>query len=300
MEKRTLAKPDVSVTVLGFGAMEIPKLGFPEASRLLNQALDDGINFIDTSPCYGPSEEMIGSAIAGRRKEYFLSSKCCCNTFGPGPAHIYKRAIAMKNIDNSLRVMKTGYLDILQLHSPMPDELPGGPKDDLVEALYEMKRAGKIRHASITFKSNTPADPKYPALYGYECLNAYMEWGVFDTMQAVFGALTRASELAIAKAAEKGIRIIVRGSLKRYFPNYDELFDKAGLEELCEAGEDRNSFLLRYAITSAGVSTVIVGTKDPVHLKANIAAANKGSLPPEVYEKAQAKLAAIGIKPESI
>jgi len=88
--------------------------------------------------------------------------------------------------------------------------------------------------------------------------------------------------------------------LKRYFPNYDELYDKAGLDELCETGEDRNSFLLRYAITSSGVSTVIVGTKDPGHLKANIAAANRGSLKAEVYEKAQEKLAAVGIKPEPV
>ena len=300
MEKRILAKPDVSVTVLGFGAMEIPKLEGKEASALLNQVLDEGINFIDTSPCYGPSEEMIGNALAGRRKEYFLSSKCCCNTFGPGPGHIFDRATAMKNIDNSLKVMKTDYLDIMQLHAPMPEDLPGGPKDDLVETLYDMKRAGKIRHACITFKNSGPTDPKYPAIYGYECLKAFMDWGVFDTMQAVFGGLSRSSELAIAKAAEKGIGIIVRGSLKRYFPNYDELYDKAGLDELCEAGEDRNSFLLRYAITSAGVSTVIVGTKDPEHLKANIAAANKGSLPMEVYKKAQAKLAAIGIKPVSV
>jgi aryl-alcohol dehydrogenase-like predicted oxidoreductase len=300
MEKRILAKPDVSVTVLGFGAMEIPKLSGAEAAALLNKALDSGINFVDTSPCYGASEEMIGGAIAGRRKEYFLSSKCCCNTSGTGPGHIFDRATAMKNIDNSLRVMKTDHLDILQLHAPVPEDLPGGPKDDLVQALYDMKKDGKIRHASITFKNSGPSDPKYPAIYGYECLKAFMDWGVFDTMQTVYGGLVRYSELAIAKAAGKGIGIIVRGALKRYFPNYDELYDKAGLDALCESGEDRNSFLLRYALTSAGVSTVIVGTKDSAHLKANIAAAEKGVLQADVYKKAQEKLAALGIVPEAV
>jgi aryl-alcohol dehydrogenase-like predicted oxidoreductase len=300
MEKRILAKPDVSVTVLGFGAMEIPKLSGKEAITLLNNVLDSGINFIDTSPCYGPSEEMIGNAIAERRKEYFLASKCCCNTSGVGPGHIFDRPTAMKNINNSLKVMKTDHLDILQLHAPMPEDLPGGPRDDLIEALYDMKKAGKICHASITFKNSGPNDPKYPAVYGYECLKAFMDWKVFDTMQTVYGGLARDSELAIAKAAEKGIGIIVRGALKRYFPNYDELYNKAGLDELCENGEDRNSLLLRYAISSPGVSTVIVGTKDLLHLKANIAAVEKGVLPMVVYKRAQEKLAAIGIGPKEL
>lgn len=300
MEKRVLARPDVRTTVLGFGAMEIPKLNSSDASKLLNKVLDSGINFVDTSPCYGVSEEMIGNAIAGRRKEYFLSSKCCCNTTGTGPGHIFDRPTAMKNIDNSLKVMKTDHLDILQLHAPVPSDLPGGPKDDLIQALYDMKRDGKIRHASITFKNSGPADPKYPAVYGYECLKAFMDWGVFDTMQTVYGALVRYAELAVEKTAEKGIGIIVRGALKRYFPNYDELCDKAALDELCEQGEDRNSFLLRYAITSPGVSTVIVGTKDAAHLQANIDAAERGILPRDIYKKAQEKLAAVGIAPEKV
>jgi aryl-alcohol dehydrogenase-like predicted oxidoreductase len=300
MEKRVLAKPDVRVTVLGFGAMEIPKLSGSDASKLLNRVLDNGINFIDTAPCYDTSEEMIGNAIAGRRKEYFLASKCCCNTTGTGPGHIFDRATAMKNINNSLKVMRTDYLDILQLHTPVPSDLPGGPKDDLIQALYDMKRDGKIRHASITFKNSGPADPKYPVAYSYECFKAFMDWGVFDTMQAVYGGLVRRCELAIAEAAARGIGIIARGALKRYFPNYDELYDKAGLDELCEAGEDRNSFLLRYAITGSGVSTVIVGTKDPAHLQANITAAERGILPLDVYKAAQKKLAAIGIVPGNL
>lgn len=297
MEKRMLAKPDVKTTVLGFGAMEIPKLDWNESAKLLNEVLDRGINFVDTSPCYGISEEMIGKGISHRRNEFFLSTKCCCNTTGEGPGHIFDRKTAMMNIENSLRIMKTDHVDILQLHAPMPEDLPGGPTDDLVQALYDMKKDGKILHASITFKNSGPQDPKYPAQYGLECLKAFMDWGVFDTMQTVYGGLVRTAEDAIREASEKGIGIIVRGVLKRYFPNYDELYDKAGLDELCEPGEDRNSFLLRYAISSPGVCTAIVGTKSLEHLKQNIAAAEKGVLPADVYKLAQEKLASVGIVP---
>lgn len=299
MEKRLLAKPDVNVTTLGFGAMEIPHLDDKDSSILLNEVLDSGINFVDTSPCYGRSEEMIGNAISGRRSEYFLSSKCCCNTTGEGPGHIFDRKTAMMNIDNSLKIMKTDYLDILQIHAPVPEDLPGGPKDDLIQALYDMKKDGKIRHACITFKNSGPQDPKYPSTYSYECLKVFLDWNVFDTIQLVYGGLVRTVEKGIEAAGNKGVGIIVRGALKRYFPNYDELYDKAGLTELCDPGENRNSFLLRYALTSPGVSTVIVGTKSMDHLKENVTAAEKGILSPEIYKKAQEKLSSVGIIPEA-
>jgi aryl-alcohol dehydrogenase-like predicted oxidoreductase len=79
MEKRTFGNTSMSVTTLGYGAMELRHVDNDQASLLLNGALDAGINFIDTSPDYGPSEEIIGQSIAGRRDEYFLATKCGCN-----------------------------------------------------------------------------------------------------------------------------------------------------------------------------------------------------------------------------
>src|SRR5437660_10950338 len=76
MEKRQLGKTDMHVTVLGFGGAEI---GFERAeagtvAQLLNSALDAGLNVIDTAECYMQSEELIGQAVAGRRKDYYLST----------------------------------------------------------------------------------------------------------------------------------------------------------------------------------------------------------------------------------
>jgi len=300
MEKRYLTKPDLFITSLGFGAMELGKLNVQEATVLLNKVLDSGINYIDTSPCYGPSEEFIGAAIANRRSEYFLASKCCCNLSGVGPGHIFDRKTTMINIENSLRLMKTDYLDVLQLHAPMPEDMPGGPEDDLVKTLYDLKKEGKIRHAAITFKNGGPSEEMYPAKFGFRCLKEFMDWGVFDVMQTVYGGLTRTSEIAISKAADKGIGIVVRGALKRYFNNYDELYDKAGLDELCEEGESRNSFLLRYALTHPGVKTAIVGTKSIEHLAENIKAADRGILSDDVYAEAKRRLDSVGIVAENM
>jgi aryl-alcohol dehydrogenase-like predicted oxidoreductase len=82
--RRTLGRTGVEVTTLGFGAMELrnaprgPELTDETAQQVLNAVLDAGINFIDTSPDYGMSEEYIGRYIAHRRGEYFLASKCGC------------------------------------------------------------------------------------------------------------------------------------------------------------------------------------------------------------------------------
>ena len=84
MEKRTLGNTEIEATVLGYGAMEIrfdESAGQTDAQvgQVLNAVLDGGINFIDTAPDYGLSEERIGKCIANRRDEYFLATKCGCN-----------------------------------------------------------------------------------------------------------------------------------------------------------------------------------------------------------------------------
>src|SRR5207248_10128579 len=78
MEKRQFGKTDMRVTVLGFGGAEIGFEGAAQetVTRLLNGALDAGLNVIDTAECYPGSEEMIGRAAAGRRGDFYLFSKC--------------------------------------------------------------------------------------------------------------------------------------------------------------------------------------------------------------------------------
>ena len=69
MIKRELGNTGLQVSVLGFGSMEIGRLRYEEAEKLLNEALDGGINFVDSSPCYGIAEEYVGKAIGRRRDE---------------------------------------------------------------------------------------------------------------------------------------------------------------------------------------------------------------------------------------
>lgn len=304
MEKRSFGKTGLSVTVLGYGAMELRSLDEKDAARICNAVLDSGINYIDTSPDYGPSEYYIGKAIAHRRDEYFLASKCGCNIDehgrGQTPPHIWTRARLLENLETSLRLLHTDHLDVWQLHGTTPGELAGGREDEVIRTMQELKQQGKVRFIGISFRNGGPKEEGYPAGFGFNHLPHFLEYGVFDMIQIVYGGLTRLSEAAISRAAQQGLGVVARGVVKQYFENYPDLFRQAGLEELLEPGETMNDFLIRYAASHPGISAMIIGTKSLDHLQQNVRAAEKGKLTPEKYEEAKRRLDSVGITPEKV
>lgn len=300
MEQRILGRTGLPVTALGYGAMELRSLSSDEAGRLLNAVLDSGINYIDTSPDYGPSEDQIGQGIAHRRAEYVLASKCGCNIDAAGkgqsPPHIWSRAKLMENLETSLRRLRTDHLDVWQLHGPAPEELPGGAEDDVIRAMQDAQRQGKVLFIGNSFRNGRAGEPLYPSGYGFENLPDFLPWGVFDVMQIVYGGLTRQNEERIAEAARHGVGMIIRGVVKRYADDYAQIFERAGLPELLSPGEDMNAFLIRFALNHPGIHTMIIGTRSAEHLRANVAAAQAGPLPASVYAEARRRLDAAGVK----
>ena len=300
MERRTLGKTGLEVTVLGHGAMEIrgPRIwnGRPvtdgEAETILNAVLDRGINFIDTAYDYGLSEEYIGKFISKRRSEYYLATKCGCSLVDAGDhddtPHVWTRENLLHNIEASLKRLQTDYIDIWQLHNPSVEQVDEG---ELIEVMEEVKRSGKVGHISISSTS-----PDLPIFVGRK---------YFESFQIPYSALERRHENVISDAAETGAGVIVRGGVARGEPGEGlgsddtwELWRKAGLDELLDEGESTTSFLLRYTISHPGMQTTIVGTKNPSHLDLNIAAAEKGPLSDEVYAEAKKRLSDAGELPE--
>ncbi|HMN61275.1 MAG TPA: aldo/keto reductase, partial [Anaerolinea sp.] len=126
-----LGRTGLKVTRLGFGAMEVrgsriwggrPVTG-EQARTILNAVLDQGINFIDTANDYGRSEEFIGEYIAHRRGEYILATKCGCTVVRrdehtDDTPHVWTRENLFRGLHESLKRMKTDYVDIMQLHNP--------------------------------------------------------------------------------------------------------------------------------------------------------------------------------------
>ncbi|MEZ4503690.1 MAG: aldo/keto reductase [Dehalococcoidia bacterium] len=297
---KTLGRTGLEVTTLGYGAMSLDTrfgrtVSEREAKSVLDAVLDAGINFIDTSPDYGPSEELIGASIAGRRSEYVLASKCGCPvsvTFAEGerPQHVYTPENIVAGVEQSLRRMKTDYLDIVQFHgSPSREVLEA---NGALDALRGLQQAGKVRHLGM---SGTIPN-----------LAHHIDMGAFDEFQIPYSALQREHEALISRAAEAGAGTVIRGGVARGAPSVDkdwavrrlpevpeerprEIWEEAELDELLD-GMSRMEFMLRFTLSHPDLHTTIVGTADLRHLHENVEAARRGALPDDVYEEAKRRL----------
>ncbi len=297
LPKRKLGRTGLDVTVLGFGAMELRGEGSSRYSRtlapgqarqVLNDVLDAGVNFIDTSIDYGQSEENIGEYISHRRNEYYLASKCGCvvDASSVSPENRFTHTFTRKNIvdgvNQSLKRMKTDYLDLVQFHaSPSREVLE---REGAIETLLDLKREGKVR-----FIGSSSILPN---------LTDHIEMGVFDAFQIPYSGLQGEHEEVIAQAARAGAGTIIRGGVARGVPGEGrgsedvwKRWDSIKMDDLLD-GMSKMEFMLRFTITNPDLDTTIVGTSNPAHLQANLAAARKGPLPPSVYAEAKRRLSA--------
>lgn len=300
LPKRQLGRTGLQVTTLGYGAMEIR--GAPrgrdvtrdQAARILNAVLDSGINYIDTSIDYGKSEELIGEFISNRRSEYYLASKCGCAVNQP-PAppgerqpHVFTPENIRAGVEQSLKRMKTDYLDVVQFHaSPSKDTLE---ENHAIEVLNDLKNEGKIRWLGMSGTLPNIVD--------------HIRMGVFDVFQIPYSALQREHEDAIAAASKAGAGIVIRGGAARGGPgkeegNFWDAWQRVGIDDLLD-GMSRMEFVLRFTYTNPDLDTTIVGTINPDHLQGNIDALLKGPLPRDVYEEAKRRLAEAGSAPEPV
>lgn len=237
-----------------------------DAGRLLNRALDAGINLIDTARAYGVAEERIGEAISGRRREFVLTSKALAD-----PGQI------AASIETSLRALRTDVIDVMMLHSASLEAIERG------DALLELERAraaGKIRFTGAS-------------VYGEEAALAAIRRGGYDCLQVAYSALDRRPEDAVfaeAVAQDVGIQarsVLLKGVLtdrRRQLPT-----EMRQVAEAAEAiGEPLVEGAYRYAISSTPPHTVLVGTAAVEELDEAIGWIAQGPLAPEEIERIRA------------
>ena len=135
----TLGKTGIKAQKQAFGCLPIQRISKEDAVSLLHRAYDGGMNFFDTARGYTDSEKKVGAAFAGMRDKIYIATKTGATT-----------AEGMwKDLEQSLRLLQTDYIDIYQFHNPAFCPKPGG-EDGLYDAALEAKKQGKIRHISIT------------------------------------------------------------------------------------------------------------------------------------------------------
>jgi aryl-alcohol dehydrogenase-like predicted oxidoreductase len=296
MIKKTLGRTGLEVTQLGYGSMGIrgPKTwGVREVSeqaadQFLNSVLDAGINFIDTSPDYGISEQRIGQYISSRRNEFYLATKCgCAYTQHEDHLeidHVWKKDVIQRNIETSLQRLRTDYVDILQFHGGDAETLQ---REGLIDLLMSFRDQGIVK-----FIGASSSLPHLPAI---------IDLGVFDTIQVPYSCLAPKHHSLITKAAEAGAGIIVRGGIAQGGPDAEiqrpalnDVWSQAKLDEVLTDGMNRAELILRYTISHPHCDTTIVGTCNSAHFSENLASIAKGPLPADLYDRVTARVAALG------
>lgn len=135
----TLGKTGIKAQKQAFGCLPIQRISKEAAVSLLHRAYDGGMNYFDTARAYSDSEEKVGAAFAGMRDKVYIATKTGATT-----------AEGMwKDLEESLRMLQTDYIDVYQFHNPAFCPKPGG-EDGLYDAALEAKKQGKIRHIAIT------------------------------------------------------------------------------------------------------------------------------------------------------
>jgi aryl-alcohol dehydrogenase-like predicted oxidoreductase len=303
LEKRPFGKTDMHVTVLGFGGAEI---GYEQTDgttveKLLNSALDAGLNVVDTAECYRDSEVAIATAIGHRRKEYYLFTKCGHVGEEGSKDSTWSKKSLLASLERSLKRLKTDAVDLLQLHSCSLEELEKG---EAIEALEQAKKEGKTRY--IGYSGDSKA-----ARYAIEC-------GRFDALQTSINfADQECIELTLPLASEKRMGVIAKRPIANaawrydaqpgndyhveYWKRLQELkYEFASGDARSKQGPDGPAGVaLRFTAMQPGVGVLIVGTSKPERWAQNAELMKVGPLSKELEQSIRARWKAMA-KPDWI
>ena len=233
MEYRVLGKTGLKISRLGFGGIPIQRIDAKGTCQLIRELCSQGINYIDTARGYTVSEEYLGEALEGIRDQFVIATKSMGRS---------KEEMA-RDIDISLKNLRTDYIDLYQVHNPNKAQLeqvvaPGGA----LEALMEAKAAGKIGHIGIT-------------LHHVDLFEKAVELDWVETIMFPYSIVETQGEELIRICGEKNIGFIC-------------------MKPLAGGAIDDAVTALRYITANPDVSVVIPGMAAMEEISQNIQAVN--------------------------
>ncbi|MEK6795595.1 MAG: aldo/keto reductase [Spirochaetota bacterium] len=308
METQALGRTGLKVSRLALGGLFVAKHAAEqaEANRVVKRALELGINYIDTAPSYGNSEEALGEAFKEIKQPFILSTKLGGR---PDPFKPQDKAALRQSVETSLKLLNREVIDILMIHEP---DRPGqwdwwtdwqtinGP---VLELMAELKKEGKI---------------KYTGLGGTTCyeLSHIINSGKFDVVLTAFNyslLWQEAKETAVPAARAQNMGVVVgsplqQGALAR---KYDAVNDpsaywlsparKEQMKKLYalsdECGLTLPELCLRWVLSDPRVDTVLMGARSVKEVDENVASAEKGALPDDLVKKIDALYQLVPFRP---
>lgn len=190
MREITLGKTGITTPQNAFGALPIQRVDKDKAVKILRRAYEGGMTYFDTARAYTDSEEKIGLAFEGMREKVYIASKTMANT----PDRF------REDLDMSLKMLRTDYIDVYQLHC-VPQCYSPGDGTGMYEALLEAKKQGRIRHIGITAHKIGVAED-------------IVRSGLYETLQFPFSYLASDRDIELVKAcADAGMGFIAMKGL---------------------------------------------------------------------------------------
>jgi aryl-alcohol dehydrogenase-like predicted oxidoreductase len=294
MEYRILGKSNLKVSTIGYGAWGIGGKPFWKTEgkdisiRSIEKAIDLGINFYDTAPVYGfgYSEELLGKALHSKRKEVVIATKCGLRWKKEEIKALEKRATKesiLEEIDLSLQRLQTNYIDLYQVH--WPDETT--PIEETMDTLLQIQKIGKVRYIGV---SN----------YSVDQMKESLKYGQIVSLQPMYSMLERDIEKEILPfCIENNIGIIcysplASGVLTGKYDENTKFEDWRGqgiignftgdvfvshirkVKEITKIaqkyGKTTAQLAINWLLRQRGVTTAIVGVKNPNQVEQNTGA----------------------------
>ncbi len=300
MEYTTLGKTGLKVSVAGLGCGGPSRLGMRNDSQsadkavaLVKQAIDLGVNFLDTAQNYG-TEPIVGKAIAGLpRERLVISTK---KTLPPSD-HPSPQAEVSKGLEESLKLLGTDYIDVYHLHGVEPKDYAVA-NHRLMPAMRRLKEQGKIRFIGVTEGFATD--------WSHAMLQQSLKENMWDVVMVGFSLLNpSARKTVFPLTVQNGCGVLNMFAVRRALSQPErlqsmcrELIDKGAIAQGAIDVNDPLGFILkesdaatlpeaayRFCRYEQGVDIVLTGTGNPVHLEENVAAILKPPLPQPVLKK---------------
>lgn len=250
MDKRRLGTTDLELSPLGFGAFKIGRneaikyeqaYELPseeEVARLLDDVLDAGVNYIDTAPAYGLSEQRIGDALADRTTAFILSTKVGERFADGRSTYDYSESGVRESIDRSRERLKVDVLDLVFVHSHGED-MRILNETDVVGTLRSLREAGRVR--AIGFSGKT-----------VEGAQAALAWA--DAIMVEYHLDDHSHEAVITQAADRGVGVVVKKGLA--------------------SGRLAPREAIEFVLSNPGVTSLIIGGLDASHVMTNLKTAS--------------------------
>ena len=304
MKKRRAVLSGLDLTVLGFGCWSVsgPKVWNTSTDEksfeAIYKALDLGINFFDVAPVYGfgHAEAILGQALGQKRKDVLIATKCGLLWDDEGNiSNCLKPESIFAEIDESLKRLKTDYVDLYQIHWPDPDT----PIEDTMEALLKIQISGKIRHIGVSNFSvpRTKKAMAYSPVISHQCLYNMLQRNADDYHEIPLEYKTEEEILPFCKMTHQAFLAyspLCQGLLSERSKSglkFDEKDIRSNNPELKgeklktnmqkvellrglshRLGKPLNHLAINWLLSKNEVTSVLLGTSNPKDLMDNAAA----------------------------